>query len=197
MALYNVVLPILTLFWWMTTWTITSLAIEYHKMMMYNGYVHCYCGWLNFRGVPIFVVFVEGSTHEFQYPRNGDFLYELWREILCPRILNPSSERVLSNPRKLVPTKIKPSTVFQCDTCPPKQSHCLWYTFFINQERVLGWEVLTLLRHCGACTVCILILVQPNVSGHRWKIEDMCLIAQSGISASAWFSVTINYCQTY
>ena len=24
-----------------------------------------YCGWLNFRGVPIFVVYVEGPIHEF------------------------------------------------------------------------------------------------------------------------------------
>ena len=36
-----------------------------------------YCGWLNFRGVPIFVVFVEGPIHEFQYQRIDDFSYEL------------------------------------------------------------------------------------------------------------------------
>ena len=36
-----------------------------------------YCGWFKFRGVPIFVVFMEGPIHEFQYPRNGTFLYEL------------------------------------------------------------------------------------------------------------------------
>ena len=36
-----------------------------------------YCGWLKFRGVTIFVVFVEGPIHEFQYPRNGNCLYEL------------------------------------------------------------------------------------------------------------------------
>ena len=47
-----------------------------------------YCGWLNFRGVWIFVVFVEGTIQEFQYPRIVDFLYKLWRKILLPRILN-------------------------------------------------------------------------------------------------------------
>ena len=36
-----------------------------------------YCGWLNFRWVPIFVVFVEGPIHKFLYPRISDFLYEL------------------------------------------------------------------------------------------------------------------------
>ena len=71
-----------------------------------------YCGWLKFRWVPIFVVFVEGPNHEFQYPRNGNFLYELWKKILWPRILNPTNVSFLFNPRKLVPTKIKPSTVY-------------------------------------------------------------------------------------
>ena len=70
-----------------------------------------HCGWLNFRGVPIFVVFVEGPVHEFKYPRNSDFLYELWRKILWPRISNPMNVWFLFNPRKLVPTNIKPSTV--------------------------------------------------------------------------------------
>ena len=46
---------------------------EHHK-------VGIYCGWLNFRGVPISVVFVEGSIQEFQYPRISDFLYKLWRK---------------------------------------------------------------------------------------------------------------------
>ena len=71
-----------------------------------------YCGWLNFRGVPIFVVFVEGAIHEFQYQRISDFLYEKRRKILWSRILNPRNVSFLFNPRKLVPTKIKPSTVF-------------------------------------------------------------------------------------
>ena len=71
-----------------------------------------YCGWLNFRGVPIFVVFVESPIHEFQYPRIGNFLHELWRKILWPRILNPTNVSILFNLRKLVPTKIKPSTVW-------------------------------------------------------------------------------------
>ena len=48
-----------------------------------------YCGWLKFRGVPIFVVFVEGAIHEFQYPQNGNFLHELWKKILWPRNFEP------------------------------------------------------------------------------------------------------------
>ena len=48
-----------------------------------------YRGWLNFLRVPIFVVFVEGPIHEFQCPRNSDFLYELWRKILWPRNFEP------------------------------------------------------------------------------------------------------------
>ena len=36
-----------------------------------------YYGWLNFRGVPIFVVFVVGPIHEFQYPQISNFVYEL------------------------------------------------------------------------------------------------------------------------
>ena len=35
-----------------------------------------YCGWLNFREVPIFVVFVEGPVHEFKYQLISDFLCE-------------------------------------------------------------------------------------------------------------------------
>ena len=68
-----------------------------------------YCGWLKFRGVPIFMVFVEGPIHEFQYQRNGNILYELWKKILWRRILNPKNVSFLFNPRKLVHTKIKPS----------------------------------------------------------------------------------------
>ena len=42
-----------------------------------TGQIQSYCGWLKFRGVPIFVVFVDGPIHEFQYPRISNFLYEL------------------------------------------------------------------------------------------------------------------------
>ena len=73
------------------------------------------CGWLNFRAVPIFVVFMEGTIHELQFPRISDFLHELWRKILWSRILNPMNVSFSLNQRKLVPTKIKPSTV--CSTC--------------------------------------------------------------------------------
>ena len=79
--------------------------------MSSSGSCNSYCGWLKFRGVPIFVVFVEGPIHEFQYPWNGNFLYELWKKILWPQILNPTNVSFFFNPRKLVPTKMKPSTV--------------------------------------------------------------------------------------
>ena len=57
------------------------------------------------------MVFVEGLIHVFQYLRNDNFRYELWKKILCPWILNPTNVSFSFNPRKLVPTKIKPSTV--------------------------------------------------------------------------------------
>ena len=71
-----------------------------------------YCGWHYFRWVPIFVVFVEGLIHKIQYPRISDFLYELWRNILRQRISNSTNVSFLFHPRKLVPTKIKASTVY-------------------------------------------------------------------------------------
>ena len=58
------------------------------------------------------MVFVEGPIHEFKYPRIGDFLYELWRTILWPQISNPMNVSFSFNPWKLVPMKIKPSTVY-------------------------------------------------------------------------------------
>ena len=58
-----------------------------------------------------FMVFLVGPIHECQCPRINDFLYELWRKIRWPQILNPTNVSFSFNPRKLVPTKIKPSTV--------------------------------------------------------------------------------------
>ena len=101
-------------------WNLQSAILFYQfllLMLLWWSYMKSvliyYCGWLNFRGVPIFVVFVEGPSHEFQNPRISDFLYELWRKILWPRILNPTNVSFSFNPRKLVPTKIKPSTVLE------------------------------------------------------------------------------------
>ena len=82
------------------------------SILVWCTYKHkIYCGWLNFHGVPIFVVFIEGPVQEFRYPRISNFQYELWRKILCPRILNPTNVLFSFNPWKLVPTKTKPSTV--------------------------------------------------------------------------------------
>ena len=53
-----------------------------------NAYT-LYCGWLNFRGLLIFVVFVESLIHEFQCPKNGDVLFDLERKGLWSQILNP------------------------------------------------------------------------------------------------------------
>ena len=74
---------------------------------------HNYCRWLNFRGAPIFVVFVEGPIHEFEYPWISDFQYELWRKILWPWILNLTNVSFSFNPRKLVPTKTSILRVLQ------------------------------------------------------------------------------------
>ena len=66
-----------------------------------------YCGWLNFRGVPIFVVFVEGPVYEIKYPKKG---FSLW--IMKENAMTTKFKCVIfGEPRKLVPTKIKQSTV--------------------------------------------------------------------------------------
>ena len=106
-----------------------------------------YCWWLKFRGVPIFMVFVEGPIYEFQYPRKSNFLYELWKKLLWPRMLNPSNVSFLFNPRKLVPTKIKPSTVCQG-------------TFEIVPHEVL-WSV-------WGSHLTLWSFPLPNVTGHSW-----------------------------
>ena len=93
-----------------------------------------YCGWLNFRWIPIFMVFVEGPIHEFQYPWISYFLCELWRKILMPRILNPTNMSFLFNPRKLEPTKTKPSTVL---------NSMRWYLRWlklVENERFLSYQ---------------------------------------------------------
>ena len=46
-----------------------------------------YCGWLNFRGVPIFLVVLEGSIHEFQYPRNSEAFFKVFLDLLYFSIL--------------------------------------------------------------------------------------------------------------
>ena len=73
-------------------------------------YISIYCGWLKFRGVPIFVVLwrvqsTNSKTHEMVT------FYMNYERKHWPRILNPTNVSFLFNPRKLVLTKIKPSTV--------------------------------------------------------------------------------------
>ena len=80
--------------------------------------INKYCECLNFRGVTIFVVFVEGPIHEFQRPRNRDFLYRYYvHEFWTPRMCN------FINQWKLVTTKLKPSTV-SWNNCCPLQVRC-------------------------------------------------------------------------
>ena len=50
-----------------TMYAITSA----YKLLQNENFRTIYCGWLKFRGVPIFVVSVEGPIHEFQFTRNG------------------------------------------------------------------------------------------------------------------------------
>ena len=82
------------------------------RLINFNFSILHYCEWLNFRGNQFFVVFVKGSFHEFKYPRNNNFLYDFWRKIKWPRILNNTNELFSLNRQKLVPTKIKPSVLF-------------------------------------------------------------------------------------
>ena len=89
-------------------WRYVAVQIWRVKELFVPGFV---ASTIKFHGVPIFVVFIEDTTHEFQYPGNGNFLYKWWKKILWPRILNPTNVSYLFNPRKLVCTKIKPSIV--------------------------------------------------------------------------------------
>ena len=45
----------------------------------------------------MFVVFVEGSINEFQCRQNSNYLYELRRKILWPRILNPKNFEIFQS----------------------------------------------------------------------------------------------------
>ena len=70
--------------------------------ILWTSLFSCGTNFLCFRRIPI---------HEIYYQRKSYFLYELWRQMLWPRILNPTNVWCLLNPLKLLPTKIKPSTV--------------------------------------------------------------------------------------
>ena len=66
-----------------------------------------YRGWLKFRRVPIFVFFVEGPIHKFHYQRNGNFLYELWKQNTMATNFEPQECVIFVQYTKLVPTKKK------------------------------------------------------------------------------------------
>ena len=113
--------------------------------------VNQYCGWLHFRGVPIFLVFVEGSIHEFQYPQISDFRYELWRKILWSRILSPTNASFTFNPQKLVPTKIKPSTVADKVFMVMSRPKSKVYYCFIKLSGVFIHKDWHIHNHCFLC----------------------------------------------
>ena len=79
-----------------------------------------YCGWLNLRGEPIVVVFVEGQIRKFQYPWKSYFLCGVWGKILWPLFLTPTNVYFLFNRRELVNMIIESSTV-----TIPEYSLCL------------------------------------------------------------------------
>ena len=103
-----------------------------------------YCGWLKFRGVPIFLVFVEGSNHDFQYLRNGNFLYELWTKILWPQILNSTNMSFLCRLRSMATHRDHfvrrlsvrlshfPELCFAGDTCIPRNAA----TIFVQSTKI-------------------------------------------------------------
>ena len=59
-----------------------------------------YCGCPNFRWVPIFVVFVKGPIHAFQYQQKRDFLYEFWSKTLAT-YFEPHKCVILLQPMKI------------------------------------------------------------------------------------------------
>ena len=80
--------------------------IHFHVVHIFVGFVD----WVHFLGIHIFVGFVEDPILTFYNSSNSDYLFALWRKILWPRISNLTNVCVLLNPRKLVSTKMKPST---------------------------------------------------------------------------------------
>ena len=77
------------------TWFKTSISRHFclylrlgcpflYRLLLFSTY----CGWLKLGWVPIFVVVVEGSIHEFQYPRNDNFLNKYVRQYYGPGFWN-------------------------------------------------------------------------------------------------------------
>ena len=93
---------------------------------------------LKFHGVPILVVFVEGPIHEFQYPRNGNFLYELWKKILYPRILNPTNVSFFVQSTKIGTHENKAIHIYDrlCQNIQKREGPDSWFLSdcYINQS---------------------------------------------------------------
>ena len=110
-----------------------------------------YCGWLNFRGVPIFVVFVEGSIHGFQYPRNGDFLNVSTNFEPLEWVSFVKSTKIGTNKNKAIHSThvIKNLSVIHCFpelflsawNFPRDENHC--------EDRKVGIRTCTLKFYCN------------------------------------------------
>ena len=105
----HVAFSIMSLVWNVLVGCVLLSVCRTHTIGISLTLAFLYCEWFNFRGVPIFVVFVKGLIRKIQYPLSSDFLFELLRKILWPQISNPTNVWFLFNPWKLVPTNIKPS----------------------------------------------------------------------------------------
>ena len=68
-----------------------------------------YCGWLNIRGVPIFVVFVEGPIQDFSLR----FSVRSMKENIMATDFEPHEGVILVQSKKLEPMKIEPSTILK------------------------------------------------------------------------------------
>ena len=91
------------------------VSIFKHKnMTSFLNYI--YCGWLKFRGVPVFVVFNEGLIHEFQYPLNCNFFVGIMKENTMATNFEPQECVIFVQFRKM---KIEPSTVPHSHTKDP------------------------------------------------------------------------------
>ena len=118
------------------------------------------------------LIFVEGHIHELQCQRNSDFLYELWRKILWPWSLNPTNAWVSLYPRKLVPTKIKPSAV--------RLNRC------VHLHRT--WQTLTMARGWMP----MILGVRSVYSGGAWDRQKWPDFTRSGVQKVVPFPLPQN-----
>ena len=144
------------------------------------------CWWLKFRWVPIFVVFV-GLIHEFQYPWSCNFLYKSWKKILWPQILNPRNMSFLFNTQKLVPRKIKQSTVLdhRCFILWTLYSTYIWYRIFCGLLSLISIKV------SHRTTFSDIIIPHPLVDLPRRQVEEFSRPVLLIVSPRSFISIFI------